>query len=228
MIALVVMTDGRGGYLRQTIASFDRHVTGPVTRRIIHDDSADPGYAAWLARTYPTYEIASTRHRSGFGGAINSAWAYLSGTSIGGYVGDRFVFHLEDDFTFNRSVDLLEMAEVLDVNRHLAQMALRRQPCNDVERGAGGVVEQHPEEYTERRDVAGRSWLEHRLFYTTNPSLVRRSLVDGGWPMGPRSEGVFTHWLLSTDPDLRFGYWGQRTDPPWVEHIGVERTGRGY
>jgi hypothetical protein len=229
-IALLVMTDGRGELLARALASFDAMVTGPITRRVIHDDSGDDGYRAWLRATYPGYELVTTPARSGFGGAYASAWAHMAKGP------ERLTFGLEDDFLITRSIDLAEMAAVLDANPHLLQMALRRQPWNDVERAAGGVVEQRPGAFTEVQDEAGRAWLEHREWLTTNPSLYRRSLCAMGWPDVPRSEGEFTHYLLRHGtwvervlPDaVRFGYWGSRDSGVWCQHTGHERVGHGY
>ena len=62
------------------------------------------------------------------------------------------------------------MARTIRRKKFLAQ-ALRRQPWNDTEKAAGGVVEANPKAYTDR--VEGRiHWLEHRQFWTTNVSLL--------------------------------------------------------
>jgi hypothetical protein len=228
MIALLVITDGRRDCITRTIASAQEHLVGPITRRVIYDDSGDLTNRAWLRVTFPDFEIAyHPEGRQGFGGAIRAAWAVLlDGT-------ERFVFHLEDDFTFGRYVNLEAMAHVLDHRPHLAQLALRRQPWNDTERAAGGVVETNPESYLDAEDAdgypAGESlaWLEHRLFFTTNPSLYRTDLCQRGWPLGAQSEGFFSAGLF-LDPTVRCAYWGRRNDEPWVIHIGKERNGIGY
>lgn len=224
MIVLLVMTDGRRDCIEQTIASARENLLGNITRRIIHDDSGDPAYRLWLGAWFPEFEIVSTGQRSGFGGAIQSAWRHLR-VFPGN---ERFVAHLEDDFTFNRPVPLDAMADVLQMLPHLQQMALRRQPWNDDERAAGGIVEQHPDDYTEHAwESKGHAWLEHRRFFTTNPSLYRMSLTANVWPNGAHSEGVFTHELLA-NPDIRFGFWGARDSGEAVTHIGNERVGVGY
>lgn len=230
MIALLVMTDGRDGYLARTLASFEEMVTGPITGRVIHDDTGDPDHAARLAETYPGFAVAATPKRAGFGGAIQSAWTSL------GYLDPaaQWVFHLEADFVFRQPVDLQALTYVLAVNPHLAQLALRRQSWNDAEKAAGGIVEQHPDAYLEGEAPNGLQWLEHRQCFTTNPSLYRRSLCNVGWPDGANSEGVFTHHLLDLGtpevigPRVRFGFWGSRESGEWVEHIGHERVGTGY
>lgn len=221
MIALLVMTDGRADCLRRTMAAARDALTGPVTHLVIHDDSGDPEYGTWLADWQPSATILSGESRRGFGGAIAAAWAYLERTDV------AFVFHLEDDFVINRPVRLEDMAAVLSAERHLVQLALRRQPWNDAERAAGGIVEQRPEAYVERtRD--GHAWLEHELFFTTNPSLYRRSLTTRGWPDGEHSEGRFGIELRDRHPDARFAFWGSRDSGEWCQHIGHERVGTGY
>lgn len=223
MIALLVMTDGRP-CVHQTIPSALANLNGPISELWIHDDS---GFSKGrLKRPYPHWNVfGSPTGRQGFGGAIRYAWDTLRRESNADYI-----FHLEDDFLFNRTVDLDGFIAVLEQFPTLTQMALRRQPWNNVEVAAGGVVELHPEAYedmsTEVNDKTYH-WLRHKLFFTTNPSLYRRSLiVENDWPAGDRSEGQFSIKMLEQGGE--FGYWGERTDAPWVEHIGMNRVGTGY
>jgi hypothetical protein len=222
VICLLVVTDGRKDCIEQTIPSALENLNGPITRRVIYDDSGDHVHRAWLAHTFPSFELVwHPCGRQGFGGAIRTAWSYLFAAD------ERFVFHLEDDFTFNRPVDLSGMVHVLDRHPHLVQLALRRQPWNPQERAAGGIVEQWPDTYKDRQDSDGHAWLEHRNFFTTNPSLYRRSLCGMRWPEGGESEGRFGLSILD-DPLAQFGYWGARDSGEAVTHIGHERVGSGY
>lgn len=228
-VALLVLTDGRADCIARTIASAEEHLPAssgwwPIGRRIIHDDSADPAYRAWLALEFPDWEIVAPERRLGFGGAIANAWAHLCATAEGDTC--EFVFHLEDDFTMNGPVDLTGMAAVLRATPNLAQMALRRQPVNEIERAAGGIVECWPDEYREHKR-GNLAWLEHRLYFTTNPSLYRRSLCWRGWPTVHASEVAFSQALFA-DPDARCGYWGARDSGEAVHHIGDARVGTGY
>lgn len=224
-VLLLVMTDGRRNCIEQAIPHALTHLDGPLKRKVIHDDSGDAYYQSWLAEQFPDFEQIRTPGRSGFGGAIRNAWDHLNRTAEDDQC--RYVFHLEDDFVIERNVDLSAMAACLQVFPHLVQLALRRQPWNDEERAAGGIVESHPNDYQDRRRGIDIRWLEHRRFFTTNPSLYRRSLCWRGWPDGDHSEGLFTHELLE-DPDTRFGFWGARNSGEWVTHIGTERAGTGY
>lgn len=224
MIDLLVITDGRREHLPSTLAYFDAFARGNIGERWIWDDSGDEANHEWLRSTFPQLRLIwHPAGRQGFGGAIRGAWESLAAMSEASHI-----FHLEDDFMLMRDVNIDEMASVLDKQPHLAQIALRRQPWNDQERRAGGIVEQNPDAYVECRDEAGHVWLEHRLFFTTNPCLYRRELIeDHDWPIGHESEGRFSHQLM-VDSSLRFAFWGSRHSGEWVLHRGRFRKGNGY
>lgn len=221
-VAVLVMTDGRDDLLHGTIEAWLPIIDQPGWQWMIHDDTGDRGHLVALREQYGQWYVVGQPGRLGFGGAIANAWRRLEGVST-----VRYVLHLEDDFVPTQPVDIAGMVEVMDRNPHLVQMALRRQPWNDAERRAGGVVEQHPDDYTEVTD--GRHvWLEHRRFFTTNPSIYRLSLCEREWPVGLESEGRFGLALFASDPTLRSAFWGARDSGVWVEHIGRERVGVGY
>lgn len=236
MIAVCVLTNGRIDLLDQTIVSFeDRHRGGPVTTRVIWDDTGSHDYFEYLRLAYPRWRVArSVNGAEGFGGAMRSAWKWLDEHTT-----EPYIWWSEDDFRYEKPIPLDLMAATLDAQPHLAQLALRRQAWNQQEIEAGGVVEANPEAFTERyKPGPGRGltqWLEHRLFWTTNPSLFRRQLLAGGWADDPHSEGRYTHRLLGEGlpwgvpgHEVKFGYWGSRKATPAVEHIGLERVGFGY
>ncbi len=252
---LLVVTDGRDDYLHATLTSArDNRLIDTVDRIVLVDDSGDPSRIRPLLRTLQDV-CAGTRHdtpdgftprtlrfgehrdtqlvcrtvtvhgplpdtKRGFAGAVQTGWGHVGDN-------DRFVFHLEDDFTFNEPPDLSAMAAILDGNPCLAQVALQRQPVNDVERAAGGIIASWPDEYSEVVDDVGRVWCEHSLFFTTNPSLYRAGLTCRfRWPDGAHSEGRFSQVLR--DAGFRFAFLGGKGDAPKVHHIGDHRTGTGY
>lgn len=198
-VAFLLISDGRHDYRERTLESAKRAMPEPD----------------WMI------EIDDSSHELGFAGAIQAGWDRIIAETDADYV-----FHCEGDFTFNRPVPLHRMIGVLERHRHLAQLVLKRQPWNHAERAAGGIVEQHPDDYTQRTDQ-GDIWTEHRRFWSTNPCVYPVGFCYQGWPQEPQSEGMFTHRLLA-DPDLRFAFWGAKYDQPMVEHIGHERAGHGY
>lgn len=229
-IVLLVMTDGRRDYLARTLARFDEMVTGPITRRVIHDDTGDPEQWGWLSSNYPDYDLVLAPGRSGFGGAIQSAWRYLTEQCD-----EQWVLHCEDDFLFERPVDLADLIALSEDQPHLAQVAFRRQAWGaEVEHG--GFMEMAPDWYRERSD-GKRSWVETRRNLTTNPSLYRRELCKVDWPDGQHSEGrigfllkdeIGLPWGIPPE-GVQFGFWGSmESGRDWVWHIGDVRVGNGY
>lgn len=221
--ALITLTDGRGKYLADTIRSAEERVVCRWEHRIMVDDSLDAGYHQMLQDTYgDRFRIIRADHKLGFGGAIRAAWATVRLTNA------THIFHLEDDFTFNRFVPLNQMAHTLDAHRELVQLALLRQPWSREEKKAGGVWQTKPDFFRQDHDSdLNTSWLSHRQFFTTNPSLYRRELIDEfDWPRGDQSEGRFGIAVKEAHPDWRFGYWGEGEE--WVTHIGAKRIGTGY
>jgi hypothetical protein len=234
VIVATILTNGRIDLLDRTMTSFnDKLRAGDnVTRRIIWDDSGSDEVYHYLRLAYGPAGWLVTRSpegSEGFGGAIRSAWAWLAERTA-----EPYVMWIEDDFVFEKVIQVDAMTSVLDHHPHIAQMALKRQPWNATEEAAGDVVAVAPDAYTDHSE-RGYQWLEHRLFWTTNPSIFRRDLLSVGWPAGPESEGRFTHQLLGeglpsgvAGHDVRFAYWGPRRSAPAVTHIGLERTGFGY
>lgn len=196
-ICLLVISDGRDGYRERSLASADVCLP-PFADRI---------------------EVEDRDHRLGFAGAISEGWRRVL------EAGHEWCFHLEADFVFNRPVPLGQMLRAMEANKHLVQMALLRGPENSAEASAGGVIEQHSNDYVQIHD-GPHSWLEHRRFFTTNPSLIPGWVMRAGWPQGSESEGHFGLNLFASDPALRAAFWG--TGERWVEHIGAVRAGVGY
>lgn len=217
-VTLIVITDGRDT-LGPTLASAAENLRGDFTRRILVNDAGDAQTSARLHQELGgIFEIVSGP-RTGFAGAVRKAWAQID-PDDGGYV-----FHLEDDFTFERPVDVDAMTAVLVSDPRLVQVALKRQPVNHVELDAGGVVECWPDEWKDHDHP--HPHLTASLWFTTNPSLYRTDLTRRGWPDCSGSEAEFARRLPA---GWRMAYMGNRTDPPWVRHIGDTRhpEGLGY
>lgn len=223
MIALVVMTDGRLDCIRQTVPSvIEKLGEEHLAHAIIHDDSGDPDYRAALQDLFPAFTVTGPVDRQGFAGAVRSARSLLTEPR---YADADFVWWQEDDFVITRDIDLEAITSVLKLKPYLAQMALLRQPWNEAERAAGGVIEQYPDSYKVVGDGERHVWREHRRFFTTNPALLPRWVVDLDWPAGSESEGRFGVDLFA-DPTIRCAFWGDRGE--WCEHIGHSRVGTGY
>lgn len=217
-VDVMVLTAGRKSYLEQTLASFAEKVHGDIGHRTILDDSGDARFGKWLGRSYPEYQIVTTRGKVGFTQAIRTAWRHE--LQVGG---SPYIFHLEEDFTFDRDIELSNLIRILEMEPKVAQAALLRGPFFPPEIEAGGIVEEDPDAY-DHREAEGLKYLVHGKFFTTNPCLYRRSLLRVGWPSTPHSETRFTRVMARKG--YQFAFLGD--GEPMVTHIGVERTNNGY
>lgn len=227
---LIVLTHGESEPLAETLASFLQHVWPLPTDAFMHIDGPDARSVAYdVARNLTVWDwtLGQDMEPVGFCGSCRQAW-----NEEAAHGSHDFVFWLEHDFRFLRDLDLRPLAEVLDADPTLAQMALMRNAVNEQEKEAGGLYESRPGQY--RHDLASYSrdgivgthaFLRHRSYFTTNPSLMRRAFVaEHRWPdYQSECEGRFGIDLV--EHGFSFGVWGD--GQPWVEHVGV-RSGYGY
>lgn len=214
-ISLVVITDGRNGYLERTLESFNEKVKYDFYESIVIDDIAGKFPKIYLGFD----KVIHHKTKQGFAGAYHSAFNAVPPES-------DYCFILEDDFIFNDKIYLSDMIDILVNNPKLCQVALKRQAWNKEELKAGGIVECDPDSF-EDQTFWDLKWCEHRKFFTTNPSLAPMWVIKKGWPLCERSEGIFTHELFK-DPEVKSAYLGHKFDPPKVHHIGEVRNGINY
>lgn len=212
-VAIVFIDDGRPEYLYQSIASVNEHLTcSNQAFKILVNDSGDLDYAAELAGRYPEMQQVHHETRRGLAGAVRSAWdAALAN-------GADFIWHHEDDFLLNQSVDVDVMQEILETSPMLAQVSLKRQAVNDQEVAAGGFMETNLAAFSDRG-----SYVEHRTLFTFNPCLVPSNVAR--LCLAEPSDGLergFTDTLLAAN--YSFGVLGTIQDPPRVHHIGLHRS----
>lgn len=189
-VALVVISDRGDLYLPGCRASVDEHVQFPFCQIVV---------------------VADPEHTMTASGAVDAGWRAVADAD--------FVLHLEEDFVFTGPVDIEAMAAVLDAEEQLAHLVLKRQAWSPEEVAAGGVIECDPAGFFDR-DTEGHRWVEHRKWFSLNPSLVPRRVFEHGFPEG--SEPAMTQRLL--DKGFHFGFWGHSADPPRSWHVGEVRA----
>lgn len=225
-VPLIVLTNGRRDCINEAVPSVIQRLSGWSDIWIVND-STDPAYAAWLDTRFPSGEFGQVVHlkgKHGYWRAMRAVWSLARGS------GADAVMFWEDDFVLHDPLDADELANVLKDRPYLTQLALLRQPWwpNEIEHG--GLIEaleQQGQTFTERTD-GEHAWIEHRACFTGNPSLIPSRTFTQDWPEGDWSEARFGRALFAADPDARGAYWGKRSDPPRVEHIGHQRVGTGY
>ena len=209
-IALMVITDGRWHYLRDTVASAEANLDWQFSYKLLVDDS---GSNTELAPQFAGFHYLKNAERRGLAGAIQAGWDNLPDC--------EYVFHLEDDFTFPQHVDVASMVKALEADDTLAQVALMRQPWGPDEIAAGSVYRAHPAGTFSMTKRDGVELVTHRNLFTFNPCLYPRHITDYGAGL----EQDVTDSLRAKG--YRFAYLGNVTDPPRCWHIGAVRSA-GY
>ncbi len=186
VIVAAFISDRGSTYLPQCLDSFDEMVDTPLDAFTV-DDSA---------------------HQLGLAGAVRQAWEWALGKNA------DYLFHVEEDFTFNEPLNLERLRWILELHPELAQIVLKRQaaPTNPDELRCGGIIETDPDAYIDRVN-----WLEHSKIFSLNPCLIPRKILELGWPDGNESDFTATCLALG----YRFAIYGKRDDPPRVHHHGV-------
>lgn len=210
---LIVLTHGKSTTLERTLDSF-YEMADPLPSDLI---CVRDGEGMLPPSTWGSWRGLVLSPQVGFCKATRQAWALACAE------GDvTHVFWLEHDFIFHQPLPFVRMAEVLDENERLAQIAFPRNPVNEKERQAGSLLD-----YIRHRTKVSyhQDWLEHDLYFTTNPSLMRISFMRmHPWPDEEEAcEGKFGIFLRESG--YTFGLWGK--GETWCEHIGT-RTGFGY
>lgn len=227
---LVLLTHGDAPHLDRVLEAFAANVTPvPIDRVCVIDG---PGRVPPVEPLGP-WRIVALPEQSGFCAATREAWHEACEP------GPEHVFWLENDFVIDRPVHLPDLGMVLGNYKGLAQMALMRDAVNEQEKAAGGLFESRFADYTARLDGGTvdaahayepvpplHLWHEHRAYFTTNPSLMRREfMVDHPWPATETSECEGKFGLKLAAHGWRFGVWGDGS--VYCRHVGV-RSGFGY
>jgi len=195
------------------------YLIGYFNKLIMMDDSGRADVGAYLNETYPEFTIVHNSENMGRVVTMAAAWDIVNKMNA------KYVFHLQNDFTFNEKVYLDEMETVLNLYPYLAQIALLRQPWNQKETDAGSIyLKDGLHQYTlnQWRDY---NWLEQTIRFTDNPALIRASVLKLPYPQDEESEAEFSTTVR--DAGYKCAYWGVAYDRPRVTHIGYKR-GQDY
>lgn len=225
-ITLVVHTAGtKGGrfdYLEPSVVSLLENISGNFIKKVFYDDSGDKNYKDRLVERFGPlgFYVVGPDRSLGYTKSMQAMWQYLTNRCQ-----SKWVFQVEDDFLYDKKVDLHDLIRLLEDNPDLTQVALLRRACFPKEIEAGGIINQNPDRYT-RKEEGDLRWLEHTLFWTCNPCLFRRSLCkEFPWPNSPASERVYTDTLTRRNGN-RMAFWGHGEEH--LTHIGEVKAGSGY
>jgi hypothetical protein len=223
-ITWITLTDGRKDLIKQTIPCWEKNLSGNFSNKIIIDDSGDSDYRSWLKKTFKGFEIVPVdKDRAGYVNAMKKVF------SVAKEANSPYVFHLEDDFLIKKEFDLNNFVSVLDQNARLVQMAFLRDPWYENEIRDGGTLRTLVKggKRISRAKNKDFQWMEHRIFWTCNPSVYPLRITENEWPDRKHSEFYFGRSLFK-DKNNRSGMWGGWSDKPLVTHTGSYQKGINY
>lgn len=223
--AVFFLGNGRKGYLERTIASWQANLKEKPYRQIIFDDSGDKKYFNSLQKKYRNdFEVVQiTNNKMGHAGAMGFIFKYLKSIEV-----DYFV-QVEEDWMLFRELSIIDIINVLEENKNIAQMRLPRavwynpEYYKDIE--SGSLLKNHldlPEVEWLQRD-GWFDWRGPRYFWTHNPSVFHKSILNNEYPqikVHGQHENEFGKVLLDQDPKLYSSFWARNIYDAYVLHIG--------
>lgn len=222
-VVLGVIGNGRYDFLQRTTQSLRERVNYPFFKKIMINDTGDLSYAHKLDEEFSSeYAVISHPENRGLSGSIRTLWEAAQ------ILDADYIFHVEEDFTFEQDVDIDRMISILKMAPHLWQVALKRQPVNPEEAEAGGFMQLDREAYMQFYSNQDPSlvWVEHRKFFTLNPCVYSIDITRPLWPQGG-GEREFAGRVFM-NPESTCAFLGSVDDPPLVDHIGNYRGGNWF
>ena len=116
MVTTVLTSCGRLDLLERTIDSFFKCLDYPVERFILIDDSGDPEVHEQIRKNYSQFDLILNEENIGLIKSIDKAYSKVE---------TPFIFHLEDDWEFNRSGFMSKSIKILKANPTIMQVWLR-------------------------------------------------------------------------------------------------------
>lgn len=160
-VTVCITSCGRLDLLAETLRSFRAHHDGG--KFFISEDSTDPHIIAQVQAAYPGMTVLSGPERLGIMGSIDRLYSRVT---------TPYVFHLEDDWAFDGSVDWTAAIAMLNDRSDVANVCVR-------------AIDEIKEKYRARSEsivVAGRDFrimqtTSHPEFFawSPNPGMIKIS-----------------------------------------------------
>jgi hypothetical protein len=213
-VDLLIISDGRG-YLRESIPSLMANADPEwFSKALVIEDGPATCFAIEAETMLSDWGVPTMAvnlgGRNGGAAAIQAGW-HMTQYS---HPEPDYVFHLEEDFTFNTTIPMAQMVGMLDADPWLAQVHLRRQPWGT--EGPQGYIGDNPAAYEQTDGL-----LIHKEWFSLGPGLYPLRITFGGWPEGGH-EHHFAERIFAEG--YHCGIYGTAEDEPRVTHIGDRRA----
>lgn len=218
-IVVLVINDGRNDYLEQTLKSFKKNVVMPPEAEVftlLIDDMPEGRNENEIQDIVKKYEINKAilnEENLGINAVVQLAWQAIS------VLKPDYIFHQENDFVYNHTIDVQRMISALECNQRIGQVALRRQPWFEDELKANTLYKDL--NYYRAVNIAGHELVFQKEYFTHNPCIYRakHAVQIHGY-----NEYAYAKYLLKNGI-MTFAYMGKLDTPPHVTHIGYIKKG---
>ncbi len=158
-VTICITSCGRLDLLAETLREFRAYNSGG--RYLLSEDSTDAAVIAEVKATYPDMTVLSGPKRLGLMGSIDRLYTQVE---------TPYLFHLEDDWSFDGAIDWSAAIALLEARPEVAHVCVR--DVNEIK-----------EKYRARSDLATLAGRQFRIMQTTshpefyawssNPGLMR-------------------------------------------------------
>lgn len=229
-----MLSCGRPEYVRRTLAAYAAFLTPAPSAVYVFDDGGQTPLDTFDAWPGVPVKVESSQERVGRCAAHANLWRAAAASDF------DWVWTVEDDILLLRPLDLRDLADLLDEEPTLAQVALVRCPWG-MEVAHGGYIPMRADQgfaWYERRETLrvasvvhhpadepwpSWEWIASTTDWTSSPALLSTSLTRKvKWPDEAGCEATLGPAIQALCPDAVSGYWGW--GEPWVAHIGMERV----
>lgn len=217
---IIIFNDGRNDYLEKTLKSLQENVSFPEEPyKILYDDmpeGRDEEFLKAIKKKYKINKLILSPENLGINKSVQNAWAQLPKHI-------EYIYHQENDFTYNEPIDVMQMQKVLDMNHLIGQVALLRQPWYPDEIESGSLYIKNSVNYRPA-NIGGVDIVIQDVYFTHNPSLYRKKHAI---KLENHHEWILADTLKKQHRIKYFAYLGGINDAPKVHHIGEIKKGVG-
>ncbi len=220
-VAVLFFTTSRYEYLVPMLESFNEKVKfGDIeTYKIMVDDyplRRDIDILNQLKDKYKIDKLVLNETNQGYSLAWKTGWSHVPKDI-------DYIWHQEEDFTFNKEVEIKDMIETLEkCPTKLTQVVLKRQKWYD----NGDFVDSiESGKLGEELEFDGKKVVIHQTYFNSNPCLYPRWILDEEYSQNPQ-ETVIVYHLKKKYPDRYSAIYGGRKDEAYIKHIGIYNQGK--
>lgn len=220
-ITILFFTTSRYEYLIPMLKSFHEKVDfgdAEVTKILIDDYPLRRKIPVLeqLVKDFNIDKLVLNEENLGYSSSWKKGWGFVPNDT-------DYIWHQEDDFTFNKVVNVYDMIETLETCPiELTQVVLKRQ----VWFTGGDFIEKiETGKVGEQIEFGDKKVVIHKTYFNSNPCVYSRWVLDEDYKYNPQEHLIVDH-MNKKYPNKYSSMYGGALDEPYIDHIGVYNQGK--